>query len=47
MFPKLDNRFGPISLSFDLYYQWEQGMWKLVGIDLQPVEMSTGTPAER
>ncbi|MCB2083749.1 MAG: hypothetical protein KDD90_06820, partial [Sphingomonadaceae bacterium] len=37
----------PISLSFDLYYQWEQGMWKLVGIDLQPVEMSTGTPAER
>nr|WP_240048800.1 hypothetical protein [Parerythrobacter lutipelagi] len=34
----------PIALSFDLYYQWEQGMWKLVGIDLQPVEMSTGAP---
>jgi len=30
----------PISIGFDLYYQWEQGRWKLFGIDLQPLEMA-------
>jgi hypothetical protein len=30
----------PISIGFDLYYQWEQGRWKLFGIDLQPLEMT-------
>ncbi|MCH2487240.1 MAG: hypothetical protein MK010_05810 [Erythrobacter sp.] len=34
----------PISIGFDFYYQWEQGMWKLVGVDIQPLEMATGTP---
>jgi len=29
----------PVSIGFDLYYQWEQGRWKLFGIDLQPLEM--------
>ncbi|MEE4201395.1 hypothetical protein [Erythrobacter sp.] len=29
----------PISIGFDLYYQWESGRWKLYGIDLQPLEM--------
>ncbi|MGB3753575.1 MAG: hypothetical protein WA954_06725 [Parerythrobacter sp.] len=32
----------PSSLAFDLYFQWEQGRWKLVGIDLQPLEMIPG-----
>jgi len=30
----------PTAIQFDLYYQWEQGRWKLFGIDLQPVSMS-------
>lgn len=29
----------PVSLSFDVLYQWEQGQWKLLGIDIKPVEM--------
>ena len=35
----------PISIGFDLYYQWEQGRWKLVGIDLQPLQMTTESPS--
>jgi len=31
----------PISIGFDLYFQWEQGRWKLFGIDLQPLEMAS------
>lgn len=34
----------PSSFAFDLYYQWEQGRWKLVGIDLQPMEMIAAAP---
>lgn len=30
----------PISIGFDVYYQWEQGRWKLLGIDLQPQQMN-------
>lgn len=30
----------PISIGFDMYYQWEQGRWKLFGINLQPLEMA-------
>lgn len=33
----------PISIAFDLYFQWEQGRWKLFGIDLQPLEMAQPT----
>lgn len=29
----------PVSIYFDLYFQWEQGRWKLFGIDLAPVPM--------
>lgn len=32
----------PISIAFDLYFQWENGQWKLYGIDLQPLEMVQG-----
>ncbi|GMM94076.1 hypothetical protein MTsN3n11_23780 [Qipengyuania sp. MTN3-11] len=34
----------PISIGFDLYFQWEQGSWKLFGIDLQPLEMVSSAP---
>lgn len=34
----------PISLAFDLYFQWEEGRWKLYGIDLQPLEMTATAP---
>lgn len=40
----------PTSIYFDIYYQWEQGRWKLFGIDIQPLEMAgaaPGTPQER
>lgn len=29
----------PVSVGFDIYYQWEQGTWKLAGISIQPLEM--------
>lgn len=35
----------PISIGFDLYYQWEQGRWKLFGIDLQPLQMTEVAPS--
>lgn len=35
----------PISIAFDLYFQWEQGRWKLFGIDLQPLEMTSTAPS--
>lgn len=34
----------PISIGFDVYYQWEQGRWKLFGIDLQPQTMVEQQP---
>lgn len=34
----------PVSIYFDLYYQWEQGRWKLFGIDLRPVSMASAMP---
>ena len=33
-------QLSPISIGFDVYYQWEQGRWKLFGIDLQPQQMT-------
>jgi hypothetical protein len=30
----------PVSIYFDLMFQWEQGRWKLFGIDLRPVPMA-------
>lgn len=35
----------PIAIGFDMYFQWEQGQWKLFGIDLQPLEMTTSAPS--
>ena len=35
----------PISIAFDMYFQWEQGRWKLFGIDLKPLEMATQAPS--
>lgn len=35
----------PVSIYFDLYFQWEQGRWKLFGIDLQPVPMGNAIGA--
>lgn len=35
----------PISIGFDLYFQWEQGRWKLYGIDLQPLQMVEAAPS--
>ena len=37
----------PISISFDMFFQWEQGRWKLAGIDIQPAEMVAAQPAPR
>lgn len=34
----------PTAIQFDLYYQWEQGRWKLFGIDLQPVSLAQAIP---
>jgi hypothetical protein len=34
----------PTSIFFDLFYQWEQGRWKLYGIDIQPVAMVSEMP---
>ncbi|WP_206435807.1 hypothetical protein [Tsuneonella rigui] len=34
----------PSAIQFDLYYQWEQGRWKLFGIDIQPITMATAPP---
>ena len=34
----------PIAIGFDVYYQWEQGRWKLFGIDLQPQQMTEAQP---
>lgn len=35
----------PISVQFDLMYQWEQGRWKLYGIDLRPLQMASAPSA--
>ena len=37
----------PISIRFDMAFQWEQGRWKLAGIDIQPAEMAATPPASR
>lgn len=35
----------PISITFDMFFQWEQGRWKLAGIDIQPAEMVAAQPS--
>ena len=34
----------PTSIYFDVYYRWEEGRWKLFGIDIQPLEMVSAMP---
>ena len=34
----------PTSIYFDIYYRWEEGRWKLFGIDIQPLEMVAAMP---
>ncbi len=37
----------PISLGFDLTFQWEAGQWKLYGINIAPLEMTQQVPEQR
>ena len=37
----------PTAIQFDMVFQWEQGRWKLFGIDIQPLEMVEAMPAHR
>lgn len=34
----------PIAINFDLQYQWQQGRWKLFGIQVAPHPMATQLP---
>jgi hypothetical protein len=37
----------PTAIQFDMFFQWEQGRWKLFGIDIQPMEMIEAMPERR
>ena len=37
----------PTAIQFDMLFQWEQGRWKLFGIDIQPMEMIEAMPERR
>jgi len=34
----------PTSIQFQLMYQWEQGRWKMFGVDIQPLQMMSAMP---
>lgn len=34
----------PIAIQFEAYYQWEEGRWKLFGVELKPQEMAASQP---
>ncbi len=34
----------PTSIQFQLVYQWEQGRWKMFGVDIQPLQMVPAMP---
>ena len=36
----------PIAIQFEVYYQWEQGRWKLFGVELKPQEMAVTQPVK-
>ena len=44
---RLQGSFGlrPTAISFDLYYQWTAGRWKLFGVSIVPVELARVQPA--
>lgn len=37
----------PTAIYFDMYFQWEQGNWKLFGVDLQSRSMPASQPLSR
>lgn len=39
---RAQGSFGlrPTAISFDLYYQWDAGRWKLFGVSILPVELA-------
>lgn len=43
---RLQGLFGlrPVAVQFDLFYQWSNGDWRLYGVSLQPIEMTTVQP---
>ena len=44
---RLQGSFGlrPTAISFDLYYQWDAGRWKLFGVSIIPMELARVQPA--
>lgn len=34
----------PTAIAFDLFFQWEHGSWRLVGISILPEQMATSQP---
>lgn len=34
----------PTAISFDLYYQWVQGRWRLFGVSINPAQIATVQP---
>ena len=34
----------PTAISFDLYYQWNVGKWKLFGVSIAPMQIATQQP---
>ncbi|MDO9489299.1 MAG: hypothetical protein Q7J32_13075 [Sphingomonadaceae bacterium] len=46
---RTQGSFGlrPTAISFDLYYQWDAGRWKLFGVSIMPVELARTQPAPR
>ncbi len=43
---RLQGQFGlrPTAISFDLYYQWTSGRWKLFGVAINPISLATVQP---
>ena len=35
----------PTAISFDLFYQWNSGRWKLFGVSIAPLPIATQQPA--
>ncbi|MBS1239481.1 MAG: hypothetical protein H6R45_187 [Proteobacteria bacterium] len=39
-------KLRPIGITFDMYFQWDRGEWRLFGIDLRPVPMTESIDTE-
>lgn len=46
---RLRGYFGlrPVAISFDLYYQWSQGRWKLFGVAIEPQPLAQIQPSAK